>query len=199
MLTYVCVSWIFFIIVTVVVFTTYWKSQCCCIHCLFGVNECWWLAYTHTIPFIPKWYYLMIPIIPNMYHLQLTLCMNYQTKTGNNVSKFTHSNCITPSIIQVLNTRVWFLNIWYISLTLLHSNLEHGLANLTESFSPLKSELHNLRWWIVNRKSSSIDTIPSQNLDASIIRSNCKWFLIKHHVKVRLLWLCGSCLMRLAA
>ena len=32
-----------------------------------------------------------------MYHLQLTLCMNYQTKTGNNVSEFTHSNCIMPS------------------------------------------------------------------------------------------------------
>ena len=47
-------------------------------------------------------------------------------------------------IIQVLNTRVWFLNIWYTSLTSVHSNLEHELAILTESFSPLQSELHNL-------------------------------------------------------
>ena len=80
--------------VTVVAFTTYWKSQYCCIHCLFGVNECQWLVYTHTIPFIPNLYYLMIP---NMYHLQLTLCMNYQAKTGNNVSEFTHSNWTTLS------------------------------------------------------------------------------------------------------
>ena len=29
-------------------------------------------------------------------------------------------------------------------LTSVHSNLEHGLAILTESFSPLKSVLHNL-------------------------------------------------------
>ena len=28
--------------------------------------------------------------------------------------------------------------------TSVHSNLEHGLAILTESFSPLKSVLHNL-------------------------------------------------------
>ena len=41
-------------------------------------------------------------------------------------------------IIQVINIRVWFLNIWNTSLTSVHSNLEHGLAILTESFSPLK-------------------------------------------------------------
>ena len=44
-------------------------------------------------------------------------------------------------IIQVLNTRVNFPNV---SLTSVHSNLEHGLAILTESFSPLRSVLHNL-------------------------------------------------------
>ena len=37
--------------------------------------------------------------------------------------------------IQVLNIRVCFLNILYASLTSIHSNLEHGLAILTESFS----------------------------------------------------------------
>ena len=37
-----------------------------------------------------------------------------------------------------------FLNIWYTSLTSVHSNLEHELVILTESFSPPKSELHNL-------------------------------------------------------
>ena len=61
-------------------------------------------------------------------------------------------------IIQVLHTRVWFLNIQYTSLTSVHSTLEHGLVILTESFSPLKSELHNLLCWSPNQRSTSIDT-----------------------------------------
>ena len=44
-------------------------------------------------------------------------------------------------VIQVLNIRVNFLNV---SLTSVHINLEPGLAILTESFSPLRSVLHNL-------------------------------------------------------
>ena len=39
--------------------------------------------------------------------------------------------------IQVLNTRVWFLDIWYTSLTSIHNNLKHGLVTVTESFSSL--------------------------------------------------------------
>ena len=39
--------------------------------------------------------------------------------------------------IQVLNTRVQFIDIWYTSLTSVHYNLEHGLAIVTQSFSPL--------------------------------------------------------------
>ena len=34
------------------------------------INQCPQLVYTHTFPFIPNWYYL---IIQNMYHTQLTL------------------------------------------------------------------------------------------------------------------------------
>ena len=41
---------------SVVVFTTNWKFRCCCIHCLFGVNEGQKLVYTHTFPFIPNWH-----------------------------------------------------------------------------------------------------------------------------------------------
>ena len=33
---------------------------------------------------------------------------------------------------------------WYNPFTSIHSNLVHGLAILTESFSPLRSVLHNL-------------------------------------------------------
>ena len=40
-------------------------------------------------------------------------------------------------IIQVLNTRVCFINIWYTLLTSVHYNLEHGLGIVTESLSPL--------------------------------------------------------------
>ena len=41
------------------------------------------------------------------------------------------------STIQVINTRVCFLNVWYTSLICVHSNLEHGLVTLTGIFSPL--------------------------------------------------------------
>ena len=43
-------------------------------------------------------------------------------------------HCLT---IQVLNTRVCFIDIWYTSLTSVHYNLEDGLAIMTESFSAL--------------------------------------------------------------
>ena len=43
-------------------------------------------------------------------------------------------HCLT---IQVLNIRVCFMDFWYSSLTSEHINLEHGLAIVTKSFSPL--------------------------------------------------------------
>ena len=43
--------------------------------------------------------------------------------------------------VQVLNTRANFLTV---SVTSVCSNLERGLAILTESFSLLRSVLHNL-------------------------------------------------------
>ena len=69
--------------VTVVAFTTYWKCWRCCIHCLFGVNEYQWLVYTHTLPFIPTWYYFMIP--NTCITFLLTQCSIHEYKTGNNV------------------------------------------------------------------------------------------------------------------
>ena len=37
-----------------------------------------------------------------MCHIQFTLGMNYGAKTGNNVSKFMHSNCITePRLVTM--------------------------------------------------------------------------------------------------
>ena len=143
---------------SIVAFTTNWKFRCCCIHCLFSVNECQWLVYTHIFPFIPN------TMLSNSFNdstisimFPLTQRTIHEYKTSNNVSKFTHSNCITLSYSSP-NTRVWFLNIWYTSLTSAHSNLEHGLAILTESFSPLRSVLHNLSCWSPKQKSTLIDT-----------------------------------------
>ena len=56
----------------------------------------------------------------------------------------TVSCCLT---IQVLNTRVCFLNLILTCLTPIHSNLEHGLVIPTESLNPLRSVLHNLPCW----------------------------------------------------
>ena len=52
-----------------------------------------------------------------------------EQKTGNNISKFIHSNWTTQSYTVS--------SVWCTSLTSVHYNLEHGLAILTESFSPL--------------------------------------------------------------
>ena len=39
-----------------------------------------------------------------------------------------------------------------IPFTSVRKNLEHGLVTLTESFSPLESELHNLACWSPKQK-----------------------------------------------
>ena len=46
----------------------------------------------------------------------------------------TRSPCLT---FQFINTRACFIDLWYTSLTSVHYNLGHGLAIVTESFSPL--------------------------------------------------------------
>ena len=77
----------------------------------------------------------------NRYHIQLTLSMNYRAKTSDDdVSKFTHSNWTTLSYYSSPKHNS-LIPKYLIHFS--HSNLEHGLAILTESFSPLKSELCN--------------------------------------------------------
>ena len=117
---------------SIVAFTTYWKFRCCYIHCLFSVNDSFTLIHFHLFQI---WYSKIYITFP------LTQCTIHEYKAGNDVSEFTHSNCITLSYYSSHNTRVWFLNIWYTCLISVHSNLEHGLAILTESFSPLRSVL----------------------------------------------------------
>ena len=56
-------------------------------------------------------------------------------------------------IIQVLNIKSLLPKCLIQSpFTSVHSNLEHGFAILTESFSPLRSVLHNLSCWSPNQK-----------------------------------------------
>ena len=56
-------------------------------------------------------------------------------------------------IIQVLNIKSLLPKCLIQSpFTSVHSNLEHGLAILTESFSPLRSVLHNLSCWSPKQK-----------------------------------------------
>ena len=87
-----------------------------------------------------------------MYHIQLTLGMNYRAKTGN----ITEQRLVTMSVSLHTQTGLHCLTIQFLNIKSLlpkylihfsyslHSNLENGLAILTESFSPLKSKLHNL-------------------------------------------------------
>ena len=79
---------------SIVAFTTNWKFWCCCIHCLFCVNEYQRLVYTHTFPFIPK--YVLC------FHWLYALFMNTRLVTMS-VSLRTQTvlRCL---IIQVLNT-----------------------------------------------------------------------------------------------
>ena len=67
-------------------------------------------------------------------------------------------HCLT---IQVLNTRVCFIDIWYTPLTSVHYNLKHGLATLTESFSllNLKQITSLVKVWI--RSDVTNHTIPN--------------------------------------
>ena len=135
---------------SIVVFTTYWKFRCCCIRCLFGINECQQLVYTFILPFIPN---MILFSDSNDTTVSITFPLTYAQLMNTRLVTMSASlhtqtglHCLT---IQVLHTWVWFLNA---SFTSVHSNLEYGLALLTESFSPLRSVLHNLSCWSPKQK-----------------------------------------------
>ena len=71
-------------------------------------------------------------MVPLVTWCQVVLVLSYWIQTICSHSYFYLFHCL---IIQVPNTRVCFKDIWYISLTSVHYNLEHELV--TESFSPL--------------------------------------------------------------
>ena len=74
-----------------------------------------------------------------MNYIPLTLCPI--TNTEQRLVMMSASLCTQSGLhcltIQVLNIRVCFIDIWYTSLTSIQYNLEHVLAIITESFSPL--------------------------------------------------------------
>ena len=122
----------------------------------FVINQDQWLVYTHTFLFIPKWNYLMSFNDSNDSKICITFNLLLVWITESRLVTMSVSLCTQTVLrhltIQVLNTRVWFLNIWYTSLTSVHSKLEHGLTISTESFNPLRSEPHNLTYWSPNQK-----------------------------------------------
>ena len=115
--------------------------------CLIKVNNLFTLIHSYLLQLdIIKWFQIHVSHFcwlnaPFMNTTLVMMSVHLCTQTG--------LHCL---IIQVLNTRVWFLNIRYTSLNFVHSNLEHVLAILTESFSPLKSELDNLPCWSPKQK-----------------------------------------------
>ena len=76
----------------------------------------------------------------------MTLCPIYQfqAKTGYNVSEFMYLKWIMQSYYSSPNIKSLLPKYLIHFSHSVHNSLEHGLAILTESFSPLKSELHNL-------------------------------------------------------
>ena len=74
-----------------------------------------------------------MPELPNWEKLDYNTEQRLVIKS---VSLHTQTGVFNLSI-QVLNTRVHFIDIWYDSLTSVHYNLEYGLVITTESFSPL--------------------------------------------------------------
>ena len=63
--------------------------------------------------------------------------------------------------IQVINTRVYFHKFWYTFLTSVYYNLEHGLAIVTESFSPLNLDYITSIVEVWARSGAISHTIPS--------------------------------------
>ena len=110
--------------------------------------------YLHTYnQFIPTWCYLKIPkiyvtlnnswgntVIPSQRLATMSVSLRTQT-------------VLCCRIIQVLNIKSLLPKCLIQSpFTSIHSNLEHGLAILTERFSPLRSVLHNLSCWSPKQK-----------------------------------------------
>ena len=80
----------------------------------------------------------------------VTMSANLRTQTG-----------LCCLILQVLNIKSLFPNcLNTILFTSVCNNLEHGLVTLTESFSPLESELHNLPCWSPKQKCALSYAIP---------------------------------------
>ena len=71
---------------------------------------------------------------------QLTLDIHVANKEQRLVTMSTslHTQTGLPNLTsEILNTRAWFLDLWYTSFTSVHYNLEYGLAIIAESFSLL--------------------------------------------------------------
>ena len=101
----------------------------------------WWYLVTQTIDLYTYISHLfdLILVTDSKYVLHsLDSLYNLQSKRLVTISVSLHTQTgLCHLTIQALHPRVWFLDIWYTSLTSVHYNLEYGLAIVTESFSPL--------------------------------------------------------------
>ena len=120
---------------------------------------------------IPKWFHIKV-----LHWITLEQLTNSESRLVTMPASL-HTQTRQPNLsVQVLNTRVNFLNV---SLTSVHSNSEHGLAILTESFSPLRSVLHNLSCWSPKQKCMTSHAIPilscatATKVDATVKRQLC--------------------------
>ena len=108
----------------------------------------------------------------------VTMSASLRTQTG--------LHCL---ILQVLNIKSLFPNcLNTILFTSVVTNLEHGLVTLTESFSPLESELHNLPCWSPKQKCALSYAIPFYTMYTT---TWLNWFSpasASHSQPVRLTW-----------
>ena len=78
-------------------------------------------------------------------------------------------------IIEVINTRVWFLDLLYTSLNSAHNNLEHGMAIVTETFSPLYLHYTTSFVKVQTRSDVTSHAIPFCHTHQERVRTGPSW------------------------
>ena len=74
----------------------------------------------------------MLQVLDSLYEITEQRLVTFRSTVS--LHSQTGLHCLT---IQVLNTRVCFIDIKYTSLASVHNNLEYGLVPIMESISPL--------------------------------------------------------------
>ena len=130
---------------------------------MFFCHSCDWLMSTTCLhSYISIYSQLTLDIhVANKEQRLVTMSASLHTQTG--LPNFTS---------EILNTRAWFLDLWYTSFTSVHYNLEYGLAIVTESFHPFNLDYTTslVKVWI--RSDVTNHTIP----DTVYLPCTLNWF-----------------------